>query len=148
MTKDYGLAGLRLGYSIACREITGSLHRVLPPWSVNAVAQKAGILALAADDYLAQTKERIKKAKHYLTGELARLSFQPLPSDTHYFLVRVGDATSFHAALLKHGILVRDCASFGLPEYIRIGTRTLPECQRLIATIEDQINKGEINVPV
>ena len=36
----------------------------------------------------------------------------------------------------------------GLPECIRIGTRTLPECQRLIATIEDQINKGEINVPV
>ena len=147
MTKDYGLVGLRLGYSIASREITENLRRVLPPWSINIVAQKAGILALTADDYLAQTKEKIKEAQWYLTVELSRLGFPPLPSDTHFFLIKVGEAKSFRSVLLKHGIQVRDCTSFQLPEYVRIGTRTLPECQRLIATIETLMGQGEINVP-
>jgi histidinol-phosphate aminotransferase len=37
---------------------------------------------------------------------------------------------------------VRDCSSFGLPSYIRIAPRTLPECQRLVAAIRE-VKKGE-----
>ncbi len=147
MTKDYGLAGLRLGYSVASREITENLRRVRPPWSVNAVAQRAGAILLRLDDCLMPTMEKIKEARRYLIGELTRLGLTPLPSDTHFFLVRVGQAGRFRAALLRRGILVRDCTSFGLPDYIRLGTRSLPECRRLIATIAELKRKGEINAP-
>ena len=147
MTKDYGLAGLRLGYSIASREITDNLRRIRAPWSVNSVAQKVGAMVLTDNDYLKHTLERIKEARRYLTDGLSRLGFQPLPSNTHFFLVVVGEARSFRSALLKHGILVRDCTSFQLPEYVRIGTRTLPECRLFIATIETLMSQGEINVP-
>lgn len=147
MTKDYGLAGLRLGYAIASQEITENLRRVLPPWSVNAVAQRAGAILLRLDDCLAPTRGKIKEARRYLTGELSRLGLPPLPSATHFFLVKVGEASRFRAALLWHGILVRDCTSFGLPDYIRLGTRSLPECHRLIAAIEELKHKGEIDVP-
>ena len=58
-----------------------------------------------------------------------------MPSRANFFLVRVGDGRIFRQALLKHGMLVRDCASFGLPEYVRIAPRTMPECRRLISTI-------------
>ena len=147
MTKDYGLAGLRLGYSIASPEITNSLRRVRPPWSVNSVAQKVGAMLLMDDDCLKDTKKRIMEARRYLTGGLSGLGFQLLPSDTHFFLMKVGDAKSFRSALLKHRIQVRDCTSFQLPEYVRIGTRTLPECRRLIDTVETLMNRGVINVP-
>jgi len=147
MTKDYGLAGLRLGYSIASLEITDNLRRVRPPWNVNAMAQKAGDLVLEDTDYFEQTEEKIREAKRYLTNGLSRLGFQLLPSDTNFFLVRTGDANTFRSALLRHGVLVRDCTSFALPEYVRIGARSLPECQRLIATIETLISKGELDVP-
>jgi histidinol-phosphate aminotransferase len=142
MTKDYGLAGLRLGYSVASPEITASLRRVQPPWSVNAVAQRAGVLALADDGYLADTMTKIGDARRYLAGELTRLGLPPLPSDTHYFLVKVGNAARFRAALLKRGLLVRDGASFGLPEYVRLGTRPLPDCRRLVAAI-GELQNGE-----
>jgi len=147
MTKDYGLAGLRLGYSIASLEITNNLRRVRPPWNVNAIAQKVGGLLLEDTNYFEQTEEKIRKARRYLTNGFSQLGFHLLPSDTNFFLVMVGEARSFRSALLKHGILVRDCTSFQLPEYVRIGTRTLPECQRLIATIETLMSKGEIDVP-
>jgi len=127
MTKDYALAGLRLGYAIAKQEIINSLRRVCPPWNVNVIAQKAGVIALEDADYLEWSKRKIKKAKHFLVDELTQLGFQLLPSDANYFLVKVGNAKRFRTALLKHGILVRDCTSFGLPEYIRLDPRTMPE---------------------
>ncbi len=142
MTKDYALAGLRLGYAVAKQEVINSLRRVCPPWNVNIVAQKAGVIVLEDMDYLERSKRKIKEAKHFLVDELCRLGFQPLPSDTNFFLVKVGNAQEFRSALLKHGILVRDCTSFGLPEYIRIAPRTMPECQKFIAAIKALKHKG------
>ncbi len=143
MTKDYALAGLRLGYAVANQEVIDSLRRVCPPWNVNVIAQKAGVIALEDAGYLEQSKKKIKKAKQFLIDELCRLDLQPLPSDTNFFLVKVGNAKRFRTALLKHGILVRDCTSFGLPEYIRIAPRTMPECQKFIAAIKALKHKGE-----
>jgi histidinol-phosphate aminotransferase len=136
MTKDYALAGLRLGYALAGPEIIDNLRRVRPPWNVNILAQKAGAIALEDIVYLERSKRKVREAKQFLTNELCRLDFQLLPSDAHFFLMRVGNAKKFRTALLKHGILVRDCASFGLPEYIRIAPRTMPDCRKLIAAIK------------
>ncbi len=135
MTKDYALVGLRLGYAIASQEIISSLRRVRPPWNVNIVAQKAGITALGEMDYLDQCKKKIMEAKKFLVGELSRIGFPSLPSRANFFLVKAGDGKAFRSALLRHGILVRDCASFGLPEYVRIAPRTMPECRKLIAAV-------------
>ena len=136
MTKDYALAGLRLGYAVAAGPIISNLRRVQPPWDVNAVAQKAGLLALDADVYLNECLVKVQEVKRFLTGELTRLGLSPLPSRANFFLVRVGNAGEFRRALLERGILVRDCTSFGLPEYVRLAPGTLPECQSLIAAIE------------
>lgn len=137
MTKDYALAGLRLGYAIAADPIISILKRVRPPWNVNATAQEAGILAVNADGYLRECGTRIQEAKRFLVRELEHLGLAPLPSRTNFFLVKVGDAARFRQALLRKGILVRDCASFGLPDYIRLAPRTLAECRKLIATMRD-----------
>ena len=143
MTKDYALAGLRLGYAIANQGIINSLRRVCPPWNVNVIAQKAGVIALEDADHLEQSKRKIKEAKQFLVDGLRRLGLQPLPSDANFFLVKVGNAKRFRTALLKHGILVRDCTSFGLPEYIRLAPRTMPECQKFIVAIKALKRKGE-----
>lgn len=145
MTKDYALAGLRLGYAVASREIIGSLRRILPPWNVNVMAQKAGVSVLEDSSYLERCKRKIGQAKQFLTGELCRIGFTVVPSKTNFFLVRVGDAKAFRTALLRHSILVRDCTSFGLPEYVRIAPRTMPECRRLIAAIQVLKDKGEMD---
>jgi len=142
MTKDYALAGLRLGYVIAREEIINALRRVCPPWNVNAVAQKAGVAALNDSDHLERCQREIRQAKRFLVDELGRIGFSLVPSSTNFFLVKVADAAGFRSALLRHGILVRDCTSFGLPEYVRIAARTMPECQRLITTIRALKSEG------
>jgi len=143
MTKDYALPGLRLGYAVASKEIIRTLRKVCPPWNVNAVAQKAGVLVLKDDKYLKQCDSKIRQAKQFLVGELRNMGFAVLPSKTNFFLVKVGNGKQFRASLLKRGIMVRDCASFGLPEYVRIAVLTMPECQKLINTLKELKGTGD-----
>ncbi len=135
MTKDYALAGLRLGYALAHREVIANLRRVRPPWNVNVFAQEAGLAALSSAGHLEKSRRKIQEAREFLVAELERLGLKALPAETHFFLVKAGDAGAFRRALLRDGILVRDCASFGLPGYVRISPRTLPECRKLINAI-------------
>ena len=129
MTKDYALAGLRLGYAMANESIISVLERVRPPWNVSSAAQAAGIAALRAEGYIESCAAKISQAKDFLVQELLKLDCAPLPSQTNFFLVKVKDATALRQGLLRQGVLVRDCASFGLPNYIRLSPRTMPECK-------------------
>lgn len=144
MTKDYSLAGLRLGYAIADAEIMANLRRVCPPWNVNAMAQKAGIAALDDTEYLKQCKQKTARAKQFLIGEFSRIGFTVVPSKANFFIIKVGNAKQFRAALIRYGIIVRDCTSFGLPEYVRVAPRTMPECRKLIATIRTLKSEGKL----
>lgn len=143
LTKDYALAGLRLGYGVADGSIINTLKKARPPWNVSAPAQSAGLAALRDDDYLKSCAAKIKKSKAYLSAELASLGCEVLPSATNFFLVKVGDGAAWQRRLLERGLLVRDCASFGLPEYIRLAPRTLPECRRLVAAVKEISNRKE-----
>jgi histidinol-phosphate aminotransferase len=140
MTKDYALAGLRLGYAIATEPIISILNRVRPPWNVNAIAQKAGIFALKTDSYIEECGIKIQEGKNLLIKELSQLGLEVVPSQTNFFLVKVRLAFEFRQALLQLGFLVRDCTSFGLPSYIRLAPRTLPECHKLIEAIKEFLN--------
>ncbi|MBI2979774.1 MAG: histidinol-phosphate aminotransferase family protein [Chloroflexi bacterium] len=148
MTKDYALAGLRLGYALAHEGIISALRRVCPPWNVNVVAQQAGIIALEDVEYLERCQREIKKAGQFLKSELCRIGLKLIPSSTNFFLVKVAKAKDLRTALLRRGILVRDCTSFGLPEYIRIAARTIPECQRLVDAIRALKREGGIDARV
>jgi len=137
MTKDYAMAGLRLGYGLARAEIITTLRRLCPPWNVNTVAQEAGVIATNEEEHLKQCQAELREAKDYLVAELSCLGLPPLPSEANFFLVEVGNAPEFRRELLKRRVLVRDCSSFGLPQHIRIAPRSLPECQSLVAAIKE-----------
>lgn len=138
MTKDYALAGLRLGYTIADPEIAGALARVRPPWNVNAMAQAAGVTALDAEDYVKDCTTRLTKAKIELVASMKELGLDPRPSATHFFLVPVDDAATFRRELLARRIQVRDCTSFGLPQHVRIATLR-PEQNALLLSALRQV---------
>jgi L-threonine-O-3-phosphate decarboxylase len=135
MTKDYALAGLRLGYAVGHRRAIAVLERVRPAWNVNALAQAAGVAALADEAHLRASLEALRVATQALRAGLERLGFAPLPSEVHFFIMPVGEGQAFRRALLREGILVRDCASFDLPAYVRIATRRPEENARLLAAI-------------
>lgn len=135
MTKDHGLAGLRLGYAMGDVSTIAALRKVRQPWNVNAVAQAAGLACLEDEAHVVSARQRLSETKEYLISELGKLNLRAIPSATSFFLLEVGDAEEFRAQLLRRGLLVRDCRSFGLPRFVRVAARTRSECERLISAI-------------
>jgi histidinol-phosphate aminotransferase len=137
MTKDYAIAGLRLGYAVGDKFIIEIMTNLRSAWNVNAFAQAAGLAALQSEIYLSETLAKLRGEKETLVSWLKELAYEPVPSQTHYFLLPVGNGTQFRQQLLVYGILVRDCTSFGLASYVRIATRKHEENMRLLSTIKE-----------
>ena len=137
MTKDYALTGLRLGYALASPEVIDRLASFQPDWSVNSLAQAAGLVALADTEYLPKARQMVNQAKGFLTEQLTKMGFSVQPSAANFLLVKVGNGTIMRDKLLERALVVRDCNSFGLPDCIRIGVRSLPDCQRLITAMAE-----------
>lgn len=137
MTKDYAIAGLRLGYAVGSESAIEALTNLRPAWNVNGLAQAAGLAALQDENFLSATLSKLRAEKKVLVADLKELGFTPFPSQTHYFLLPVENGAQFRHKLLQAGILVRDCASFGLPSCIRIATRKAEENARLLHTIQE-----------
>lgn len=135
MTKDYALAGLRLGYLVAHPDAISAAKRLQPAWSVSAAAQVAGLAALADQEHLAGSLGALAEAKRSLVAALDSLGLPLQNGPANFLMIRAGQATATRRALLRHGVAVRDCSSFGLPDYIRVGVRTPPENERLVAAL-------------
>jgi L-threonine-O-3-phosphate decarboxylase len=139
MTKDYALAGLRLGYAVSHEDVIDALERVRPPWSVNSMAQAAGVAVTADEEHLQSSLDKLARANETLVAGLRKLGLTPLPSAVHFFLVPVEDGAAFRRQLLRRKIMVRDCASFGLPAHVRIATRRPEENTRLLDAIQEMV---------
>jgi histidinol-phosphate aminotransferase len=137
MTKDQAVPGLRLGYLLASADVATAVERLRPPWSVNGGALRAGRAALEPEGeaHVQGGRSLVAQSRRLLADGFARLGFAVEPSQANFVLVHVGDGASFRRALLSHGLVVRDCASFGLPNSVRVACRLPVECQRLIETV-------------
>jgi cobalamin biosynthetic protein CobC len=119
--KTYGLAGLRLGFAIAEREVIQRLRGELGPWAVSGPALAIGRRALADDDWLSATRERLVADSARLDGVLRAAGFEILGGTVLFRLARHPSAALFISRLAQHGIHVRafahspDRLRFGLP---------------------------------
>ena len=137
MTKDYGLAGLRLGYLLAAPAVVAQVGKFQYSWSVSAAAQAAGSVALNHPRHVERGRRMVGASKAFLTSALARMGLECLPSAANFLLIRVGDASRLRLELLKrYKICVRDCGSFGLPEHIRVGVRNIEDSRRLVQALK------------
>jgi histidinol-phosphate aminotransferase len=137
LTKDFALAGLRLGYAIAAPDIAGFLGARLPSWNVNGAAQAAGIVALTDRMHLKTTLDNLSIERHAFFHALRDVGLNVIPSRTHFCLIEVGDARRVRQQLLNRKILVRDGTSFGLSQFIRAATRPRGEWQQLVLDLQE-----------
>lgn len=131
MTKSFGMAGLRLGYSISSPVVAEKMQSMRAPWNVNALAQVAGIVALADKTHIKKARALVKKERKFLQDRIRKAGLMPLESNANYFLVQLEESsTKFRDRLLKKtGVLVRDCSTFtGMGDrHVRIAVKTHKE---------------------
>ncbi|AXE62178.1 histidinol-phosphate transaminase [Candidatus Thioglobus sp. NP1] len=131
-SKAYGLAGLRVGYSICSNSISDYINRVREPFNVNHTAQIAAIAALADDEYL---KESIKvNADGYKQLKIGfnLLELEYIPSSANFIAVRFNDAMQIYNDLLHEGVIVRPVE---MKNYLRISIGTKQENEHLLSAL-------------
>jgi histidinol-phosphate aminotransferase len=131
-SKLYGLAGLRIGYGIADKEIISLMHRVRQPFNVNAPAQWGALAALDDREHVRRSLENNRQGLNYLTAEFARLGIEYVPSHANFVLLRVGKGEDVFNRLLAQGIIVRPMAGYQFPEYLRVTIGTMDENRKFI----------------
>jgi threonine-phosphate decarboxylase len=136
LTKAFAVPGLRFGYGFGDAELIARMEVLRPPWSVNAFAQEFALLAFRNYSQLGESRRRIAEERAWLEGRLRDLGLPPHPSSANFLLVPLEEpAAGLAARLLEKGILVRDCASFGLPDHIRVAVRNREEDGQLIEAL-------------
>lgn len=139
-SKIYGLAGIRLGYAIAEPKILAPLNRVKEPFSVNLLAQAAGVAALEDQAFLEKTVTTNHAGRIYLYGEFERLRLPYVRSHTNFVLVKIGpQATAVQEMLLDKGVIVRPCAGYDLPLFLRVTVGSKTQNVRFIEALESTL---------
>jgi cobyric acid synthase CobQ/L-threonine-O-3-phosphate decarboxylase len=143
LTKIFAMPGLRLGCAIADRGVIVRLREIQPPWSVNAVAQAVGAVALHDDNYLDSTRHYVREMRARLIAGLQALpGLTVYPGQANFLLVRLdrrhGDAPALASKLLSDGLAIRVCDNYeGLDQrFFRIAVRTETENDRLIDAVQ------------
>jgi histidinol-phosphate aminotransferase len=135
-SKNYGLAGLRLGWAAAAPEVVGAMHRIRQPFNASLLAQAAGVAALEDEKHLARSRELVIAGREKLYRGLERLGVSFVPSEANFVLVELGaDAQPVYEKLLRRGVIVRPMAGWGLPEAIRVTVGTSEEIDAFLAAL-------------
>jgi len=138
LTKVYTLPGLRLGYAVAPGPWAAGLREEIVPWSVNALAQAAGLVALEDSAFLAQTHVWFEQEAPAFFKQLRAVSsaLEPTPSEANYLLVRLHGITASRlvSRVAALGFALRDAGNFvGLDEYyVRLAARGAEDNRRLL----------------
>ena len=133
LTKLFACPGLRFGYVIAGPDLITALEARQPQWAVGGL-ELALLPELLAGADLAGWSEKIAVLRAELVALLARHGVPTHPSDANFLLC---DAPpGFRDKLLRQGIVVRDCTSFGLPAQVRIAVPDYEGIERLSAALD------------
>lgn len=131
-SKIYGLAGLRVGYGIAAKEVITAFEKIRQPFNINSMAQIAALAALDDHEHVQRTRGNNFAGRHYLEAALQKLKLSFVPSAANFILVKVGDGQKVFLELQKQGVIVRPMAGYQLPEFIRISIGTPAENARCL----------------
>ncbi len=142
-SKVYGLAGVRLGYAFGHPKTIAPLFKVKPAFTVNVLAQAAGIAALEDEEFVRFTVDENRKGRRFLCEAFDRLRIEYADSHTNFVLIRIGPkAVDVQRALLRRGIIVRPCVAYDLPDFLRISIGKAEQNERLVAALAELLARN------
>ena len=104
-----GLAGLRVGFLIADKEIINEVNKVRLPFNLNSLSQAIAIEVLKDRKLLQSNIKIIISERDKLFNELAKIDgVNPYPSEANFILFKVKNPDGIYKRLLKKGVLVRN----------------------------------------
>ncbi len=142
-SKIYGLAGLRVGYGVAKKEMIEYLQHALSPFHVASVNLIGAKTSLDDVEHIERSKRTNAEGKRYLYGQFDRLDLPYVSSECNFILlvdVKHNEEAVWEA-LLRRGVIVRPGAPFGAPGALRVTIGTREENERVIWALEQALHE-------
>ncbi|WP_297555474.1 histidinol-phosphate transaminase [uncultured Actinomyces sp.] len=135
MSKAFGMAGLRLGYFAAAREIVDHVMRVRLPYHLSATTQAVALAALSHSKELMSQVAHMRATRDNLVIWLRSKGLDVADSDANFVLFgKFADRERVFAQLLDRGVLIRVVGPEG---YLRVSVGTDEEDARFRAALEE-----------
>ncbi len=136
-SKSRSMAGARLGYCFACRDLIGDLELIknsTNPYNVNRLTQAAGVAALNENEYYKANCKKIAETREFTVSELEKLGFTVLPSIANFVFAKHNSVggQELYLKLKENGFLVRHFTNPRICEFNRITIGSKREMESLI----------------
>ncbi len=137
-SKAYGLAGLRVGYSLSSVEIADLLNRVRQPFNNNSLALVAAEAALNDEEHVRVTVENNTFGMKQLTEGFKALNLTWIPSAGNFVSVDLKQAgLPIYEKLLRKGVIVRPVDVYEMPNFLRISIGTPTENAKFLTALKE-----------
>jgi len=133
-SKAYGLAGLRVGYSISHPDVADLVNRVRQPFNVNSIALVAATAALDDGEHLKKSITSNRAGMRQMGQAFDKIGLSYIPSLGNFLAVDVGDGAKIYELLLRQGVITRPIGA-GMSQYLRVSIGLPSENERFIQAL-------------
>lgn len=142
LSKSHSLAGLRVGYAMGQASLIEALVRVKDSFNsypLDRLALAGAAAAIRDEAWLRRTCDAVVASREKLSGDLAALGFDVLPSRANFVFVRHPrhDAAELTRALRERAIIVRHFTAARIDQWLRITVGTPAQCETLVAGLRE-----------
>ena len=130
-SKAHGMAGARVGYAIACKDLIASFNKIRHHFGVARLSQEAALASLGDQAFIAQVARNVAEGRRDYEQLAARLGLRALPSSTNFVAIDMGDGDRARRTLARlledEAVFLRMPGIAPLDRLIRVTVGTPPE---------------------
>jgi histidinol-phosphate aminotransferase len=139
LSKVHGLAGLRVGYGLAPRELVQAANGLCQQYNLGSLAQAAALAAFNDGEHLARTVDNNRRERDVMQRALSGLGLVSLPSGGNFILVRA--AGTIVDALESRGVRVKPMERYGAVGCFRVSVGLPEENARFLAALAETLQE-------
>ena len=141
-SKSRSLAGGRLGFAIASKEIIADLEKIkysTNPYNINRLTQAAGLATVKDNGYYLENCKRIIETREFTVAELEKLGFEILPSKANFIFAKSNKISGkeLYESLKEKGVLIRHFEKPRIKDYNRITIGSREEMEIFLKTVKE-----------
>lgn len=136
LSKAYGIAGLRIGFTIGDPFLLDLINRIRNPFNVTLITQAAAIAALDDDEFLVKIIENNIEGKNYLYREFEKMGLEYVKTEANHIAFNTAkDAKEVFDALLQKGVIIRPIGG-NHKTWLRVSIGTMEENREFIKALQ------------
>ncbi|HWR60572.1 MAG TPA: histidinol-phosphate transaminase [Clostridia bacterium] len=138
LSKAYGIAGMRVGYTIGHPGLISAINRIRNPFNVTLLTQAAAIAAIKDPEFLAKVVANNVQGKEYIYAEFDKMGLEYARTEANHIIFNSGkDSGKVFDDMLKKGVIIRPVGGFTPNTWLRVSIGTMDENREFIRVLKE-----------